>query len=107
MHTFNQLQAQLEEVKQTKDSARKLELENRQLSERLNKLSADGKTIINLLKAQVRRLEQGKESLQNEVQIAKTEVCTYNLCLIFLLSVIYATYLSWPINTHEHDVPYH
>ena len=107
MHTYNQLQAQLEEVKHTKDSARKLELENRQLSERLNKLSADGKTIINVLKAQVRRLEQGKEPLLNEVQIAKTEVCMYCLCLIFLLSVIYVTYLSWPINTHEHDVPYH
>ena len=83
MHTYNQLQAQLEEVKQTKDSARKLELENRQLSERLNKLCADGKTIINVLKAQVRRLEQEKESLQNEVQIAKTEVCTASVSSFF------------------------
>jgi len=28
-----------------------------------------------VLKAQVRKLEQEKETLQNEVQIAKTEVC--------------------------------
>ena len=76
IHT-TQLQAQMEEVKQTIDSARKLELENRQLSERLNKLSAE-KAIINALKAQVRRLEQEKEALQNEVQIARTEVCMYS-----------------------------
>ena len=74
---YNQLQAQLEEVKQTQDSARMLELENRQLSERLNKLSADRNAVINEMKTQVRRLEQEKESLQNEVQIAKTEVRMY------------------------------
>ena len=52
--------------------------ENKQLSQKLNKLSglnADGNAVINELKAQVRKLEQEKESLQNEIQIAKTEVC--------------------------------
>ena len=76
-HEYYQLQAKLEEVKQW---ARKLELGNRQLSEQLNKLSglnAHGNALVNELKAQVRKLEQEKESLKNEIQIAKIEVCMY------------------------------
>lgn len=51
-------------------------LENRKLSEQLKKLSqlnADGNAEINELRAQVRVLEQEKETLHNEVKIG---VCT-------------------------------
>jgi len=67
------IQAQLEQVKQ-----KELEVENRQLAEQMSeivKLNAEGNAAINELKARVRELEDGKEALQNEVQIAKTEVC--------------------------------
>ena len=77
MYVHCQLQAKLEEVKQW---ARTLELGNRQLSEQLNKLSglnAHGNALVNELKAQVRKLEQEKESLKNEIQIAKTAVRMY------------------------------
>ena len=48
-----------------------LELKHKTISEQLREiLNAE----INELKAQVRRLEQEKEVLQNEAQIAKTEV---------------------------------
>ena len=60
------------------EKCQELELKNRHLSEELSeivKLNADENGLINELKAQVRKLEQEKESLQNEVQIAKTEVC--------------------------------
>lgn len=51
-------------------------LENRKLSQQLKKLSqlnADGNAEINELRAQVRVLEQEKETLHNEVKIG---VCT-------------------------------
>ena len=54
-----------------------LELKHKTISEQLReilKLNADGNAVINEMKAQVRRLEQEKEVLQNEAQIAKTEV---------------------------------
>jgi len=54
-----------------------LELRNRQLSEQLSeivKLNADENAVINELKTQVRKLQQAKEALQNEVQIMKAEV---------------------------------
>jgi len=57
----------------------KLEAENSQLAEQINRLSGfndENLTRVNALKAQVRKLEQEKEALQNEVQSAKTEVCT-------------------------------
>ena len=76
-HVHCQLQAKLEEVKQW---AWTLELGNRQLSEQLNKLSglnADGNALVKELKAQVKKLEQEKESLKNEIQIAKTAVRMY------------------------------
>ena len=57
-----------------------LELKSKKLSEQLCEILK--------LKAQVRRLEQEKKSLQNEVQIARTEVRTYSLCLIFVLNVM-------------------
>ena len=67
------------------EKCQELELKNRHLSEELSeivKLNADENGLINELKAQVRKLEQEKESLQNEVQIVKAEVHPY---LIFLL----------------------
>ena len=67
-----------ESNKRAYQKCRELQTENKQLSQQLTKLSglnADGNAVINELKAQVRNLEQEKESLQNEVQIAKTEVC--------------------------------
>jgi len=69
MYFCNQFQAELE----------KLEAENSQLSEQIKKLSGfndENLTQVNALKAQVKKLEQEKEVLQNEVQSAKTEVCT-------------------------------
>lgn len=65
----NQLQSQTE-----------VKAVSRQLSEQMNRISElndDSVKQINELKAQVRKLEEEKETLQNEVQIA---VCT----LIFL-----------------------
>ena len=41
---------------------------------KLIELNADDTIQINELKAQVRRLEQDKEALLNEIQIARTEV---------------------------------
>ena len=84
------LQAQLEEMKQKEESARKqvtensrkecrdLQAENKLLSEqvtKLNGLNDDNIALLNEVKAQARKLEQEKEALQNEVQSAKTEVC--------------------------------
>ena len=69
MYFCNQFQAKLD----------KLETENLQLSEQISKLSGfnnENLTQVNALKAQVRKLEQEKEVLQNDVQSAKTEVCT-------------------------------
>ena len=63
-------------------NCQELEAENKKLSEQMMKLSgfsADSIALTNELKAQIRRLEQEKEALQNEVQITKTEVCTFNL----------------------------
>ena len=51
-----------------------LELRNRQLSEQLSeivKLNADENAVINELKAQVRKLQQAKEALQNEAHISE------------------------------------
>ena len=73
-----QLELMTESNKRAYQKCRELQTENKQLSQQLTKLSglnADGNAVINELKAQVRKLEQEKESLQNEVQIAKTEVC--------------------------------
>jgi len=59
------------------EKCQELELKNRHLSEELSeivKLNADENGLISELKAQVRKLEQEKESLQNEVQIVKAEV---------------------------------
>lgn len=58
-----------------------------QLSQQTKKLSGfndDESTLINELKTQVRRLEEEKETLQNEVQIAKAEVYIYRLALLDL-----------------------
>jgi len=78
--TQKQLELMTESNKRAYQKCQELQTENRQLSEQLTKLSglnADGNAVINELKAQVRKLEQGKESLQNEVQIAKTEAQVY------------------------------
>lgn len=63
----NQLQSQME-----------VKAVTRQLSEQMNRISElndDSVKQINELKAQVRKLEEEKETLQNEVQIAKTVMC--------------------------------
>ena len=57
-----------------------LDSENRQLTEQVKKLSgfcADLNTLANTLQTQVKKLEGEKAALQNEVQIAKTEVHTH------------------------------
>jgi len=107
VYIYTQFQAQLEELKAKEEWARnqlenttenrrkayqrcqELEAENKQLSEQMNKLSGlndENVILVHALKAQVRKLEQEKETLQNEVQIAKTEVCMYNPCLILCVS---------------------
>ena len=54
-----------------------------QQTKNLSGFSGDESTLINELKTQVRRLEEEKETLQNEVQIAKTEVYVYRLALFY------------------------
>jgi len=76
-----QLESTTENNRKAYQKCQELEAEKRQLSEQMNKLSGlndENVTLVNVLKAQVRKLEQEKETLQNEVQIAKTEVCVYN-----------------------------
>ena len=54
--------------------------ENRQLTEQIKKLSGfsdELTTLVNTLQTNVKKLEGEKAALQNEVQIAKTKVCTY------------------------------
>ena len=54
--------------------------ENRQLTAQIKKLSgfsADLNTLVNTLQTNVKKLEREKEALQDEVQIAKTEVHTH------------------------------
>ena len=56
--------------------------ENRQLTEQIKKLSVSNTeltTVVNTLQTQVKGLVGDKEALQNEVQVVKTEVCTYSL----------------------------
>ena len=68
-----------------------LELKHKTISEQLReilKLNADGNAEIIALKAQVRRLEQEKEVLQNEAQIAKTEVHTSFVCMSWCICVM-------------------
>ena len=70
------LQAQQEMKKE------QFESENRQLTEQIKKLSgfsADLNTLVNTLQIKVKKLEGEKETLQTEVQVAKTEVCMYSL----------------------------
>ena len=103
------MQAQLEEIELKEEQAQKqlesmkgssrkshqkchqLERENRQLSEQMKKLSgfeAGSTTLINNLKAEVRELGIEKETLQNEVQVVKIEVCMcYYVTLCFLFHV--------------------
>ena len=67
-----------------------LEAENKKLSEQMKKLSelsADSNALSNDLKAHIRKLEEEKEALQNEVQIAGTTVC-------FPLAVIVSVYIQ-------------
>ena len=104
----NHLQAQLAEIELQEEDAKKqlesmkessrkslkrhqLERENRQLSEKIKKLSsfeADATTLINNLKAEIRELGKEKETLQNKVQVVKIEVCLcYCVTLCFLFHV--------------------
>ena len=103
------MQVQLEEIKLKEEQAQKqldsmkessrqfhqkchqLEGENRQLSEQMKKLSgfeAGAAQLINNLKAEIRELEKVNETLQNEVQVVKIEVCMcYCVTLCFLFHV--------------------
>ena len=104
-YVYNQLQVQLENVIQKEELARKqlesmtesnerahqkcqqLEAENKQLTEQISKVggaSADETALLNQLSHQTKKLEQEKEALQNEVQIARTEVCTHNFCFLYM-----------------------
>ena len=86
-----QLQSTTENSRKVYQKSRELEKENRQLGKQLAKLSgfnAETTTQVNDMKTQVKRLEEEKEALQNELQVAKAEVCdVYRkfdvLCLIF------------------------
>ena len=74
--TQKQLESMTEDSRKVYQKCQHLQTENMQLSEQMKKLSVfnDGNVkLVNMLKAQARKLEQEK---QNEVQIAKTEVCT-------------------------------
>ena len=75
LHYFlSTLQGELEVKKEHFDS------ENRQLTEQIKKLSGfsdELTTLVNTLQTNVKKLEGEKAALQNEVQIAKTKVCTY------------------------------
>ena len=65
--------------------------ENRQLAEQIKKLSGfsdDLNTLANTLQTKIRMLEREKEALQNEIQIAKTEVRMYSLTLFIYLACI-------------------
>ena len=67
------------------------ESENRKLTEQIKKLngfSGDLNTLVNTLQSQIRMLEGEKEALQNEVQIAKTEVCMCGLTLFIYFPCI-------------------
>ena len=51
-----------------------------QLSEqvkKMNRFNNENITLVNVSRAQARRLEQEKEALQNQVQISKPEVSVY------------------------------
>jgi len=79
--TRKQLESMTENSRNVYRRCRELEAEKRQLSEQMNKLSGfndENVALMNGLYAQVRKLEQEKEALQNEVEIAKTEVRMYN-----------------------------
>lgn len=81
-----QLESKKEDSRNAYQKCQELEAENKQLSEKLRKLSGFNNTNIelyNVSKAQVRKLEKEKEYLQNEVQIAKTEVCM-NGCFTYV-----------------------
>ena len=72
-----QLESTTENSRKAYQKCQELEAEKRQLSEQMNKLSGlndENVALVNMLKAQVRKLEQEKEALQNEVQSARTEV---------------------------------
>jgi len=74
--TRKQLESMTEDSRKVYQKCENLQAENMQLSEQMKKLSVfndHNVTLVNTLKAQARKLEQEK---QNEVQIAKTEVCT-------------------------------
>lgn len=78
-----QLESMTENNERAHQKCQQLEAENKQLTEQIGKLggaSADESALLNQLLHQTKKLEQEKETLQNEVQIAKTEVCTYNYC---------------------------
>ena len=76
-----------------------LELKHKTITGQLGeilKLNADGNAVINEMKAQARRLEQEKEVLQNEAQIAKTEVLIYSLIFVVLSWCVMACHgVSW------------
>ena len=64
--------------------------ENRKLAEQIKKLSgfsADLNTLVNTLQTKVKKLEGEKETLQNEVQAAKTEVYNCNHICYFVFSL--------------------
>lgn len=76
---LKQLELMTENNRKAYQRIQELETENRQLFEQMNKLSEfndESITLVHALRVQVRRLEQEKEDLQNEVQITKSEVCT-------------------------------
>ena len=84
-----ELKRQLELMKKS-EKVRMLELQKRELTEQVKKLSeftADRSVVIEGLTAQVRKLKQEKEALQNELQIARAEVCIHRLSLLYLSCV--------------------
>ena len=85
-----ELKRQLELMEKS-EKVRMLELQKRELTEQVKKLSeftADWSVVIEGLTAQVRKLKQEKEALQNELQIMRTEVCIRKSSLFDLLCII-------------------
>ena len=84
-----QLDSMTEDSRNAHQKCQEVEAESKQISEQMKKLSRynnDNIALYNKSKAQVRRLEQEKEALQNEVQIAKAEVCISPVrCVMYVM----------------------
>ena len=97
-----QLESTTENSRKVYQKNHELEKENRQLGKQLAKLSgfnAETNLQFNDMKTQIRKLKEEKEVLQNELQVAKAEVCdvykNFDVsCLIVLWLIVMSTQLN-------------